>query len=113
MICIKGKIVIVLDIQILLNHKSINGKSQSNKLNFDMNMKDFLSTLELNFNQIRLDEIIVNLKIPDLDNNEWLLRETENFCKDRAVYNAILESIHIILKIFTHSFSLSRCCSAA
>ena len=25
-----------------------------------------------------------------------MLRETENFCKDRAVYNAILESIHII-----------------
>ena len=64
LICIKGKIVIVLDIQILLNHKSINGKSQSNKLNFDMNMKDFLSTLELNFNQIRLDKIIVNLIKP-------------------------------------------------
>ena len=64
LICIKGKIIIVLDIQILLNHKSINGKSQSNKLNFDMNMKDFLSTLELNFNQIRLDKIIVNLIKP-------------------------------------------------
>jgi len=42
------------------------------------------------------NEIIDSFKIPDLDNNEWLLRETENFCKDRAVYNAILESIHII-----------------
>ena len=27
---------------------------------------------------------------------EWLLNETESFCKDKAVYNAILESIHII-----------------
>lgn len=26
----------------------------------------------------------------------WLLHETEKFCKDKAVYNAILESIHII-----------------
>ncbi len=26
----------------------------------------------------------------------WLLNETENFCKDKAVYNAIMESIHII-----------------
>jgi replicative DNA helicase len=42
------------------------------------------------------NELIDSFKIPDLDNNEWLLRETENFCKDRAVYNAILESIHII-----------------
>tara|TARA_R110002012_G_scaffold145090_1_gene303388 strand:+ start:674 stop:2089 length:1416 start_codon:yes stop_codon:yes gene_type:complete len=43
-----------------------------------------------------LNDTISDLRIPDLDNNEWLLRETENFCKDRAVYNAILESIHII-----------------
>ena len=43
-----------------------------------------------------LNDTIDNLRVPDLDNNEWLLKETENFCKDRAVYNAILESIHII-----------------
>ena len=29
-------------------------------------------------------------------NNDWLITETENFCKDKAVYNAIMESIHII-----------------
>lgn len=28
-------------------------------------------------------------------NQEWLLTETENFCKDKAVYNAILASIKI------------------
>ena len=27
---------------------------------------------------------------------EWIMKESENFCKDKAVYNAILESIHII-----------------
>ena len=27
---------------------------------------------------------------------QWLFDETENFCKDKAVYNAIMESIHII-----------------
>ena len=64
LICIKNKIFIIADIQILLNHKSINGKSQSNKLNFDMNMKNFLSTLEIDLNQIRLDKIIVNLIKP-------------------------------------------------
>jgi len=29
-------------------------------------------------------------------NREWLLDETEKFCKDKAVYNAIMESIEII-----------------
>jgi len=29
-------------------------------------------------------------------NNDWLITETEKFCKDKAVYNAIMESIHII-----------------
>ena len=29
-------------------------------------------------------------------NLEWLLNETEIFCKEKAVYNAIMESIHII-----------------
>ena len=27
---------------------------------------------------------------------EWLIDKTETFCKDKAIYNAILESIHII-----------------
>jgi len=29
-------------------------------------------------------------------NQEWLLNETEKFCKDKAVYNAIVQSIQII-----------------
>ena len=29
-------------------------------------------------------------------NEEWLIGQTEKFCKDRAVYNAILKSIQII-----------------
>ena len=30
------------------------------------------------------------------DDEDWLVDETEKFCKDRALYNAILESIQII-----------------
>lgn len=30
------------------------------------------------------------------DNDEWLVENSEKFCKDRAVYNAILDSISII-----------------
>ena len=37
--------------------------------------------------------------LEEIDNNEkWLLDETEKFCKDKAVYNAIMESIEIIDK---------------
>jgi len=32
----------------------------------------------------------------DKPNEKWLLTETEKFCKDKAVYNAILKSISII-----------------
>ncbi len=32
----------------------------------------------------------------DVTNRDWLVSSTEKFCKDRAVYNAILDSIRII-----------------
>lgn len=39
--------------------------------------------------------IVENLST-DKPNEEWLITSTEKFCKDRAVYNAILDSIKII-----------------
>ena len=39
---------------------------------------------------------IESFNIDDKTDQEWLIDETENFCKERAVYNAIMESIHII-----------------
>jgi hypothetical protein len=39
--------------------------------------------------------LIQDLKQQDI-NEEWLLNETEKFCKKKAVYNAILDSIGII-----------------
>jgi len=41
-------------------------------------------------------ENILNSMGDECQNIDWLLEETENFCKDKAVYNAIMESIHII-----------------
>ena len=43
----------------------------------------------------------INEKLTHLDdsldvNDKWLLEETEKFCKDKAVYNAIMQSIQII-----------------
>ena len=44
-----------------------------------------------------ISELLGNLeKKETLPDHDWLINETENFCKDKAVYNAIMESIHII-----------------
>jgi len=40
-----------------------------------------------------VDDISQDHKDPDLT---WITEETERFCKDKAIYNAIMESIHII-----------------
>lgn len=44
---------------------------------------------------IRTNEIVSALIKTDT-NQEWLITETEKFCKDKAVYNAIVQSIQII-----------------
>ena len=43
----------------------------------------------------RVQEIVGSLASIET-NKEWLLHETEKFCKDKAVYNAIVQSIQII-----------------
>ena len=48
---------------------------------------EYKGVIELMDNLEKKDEL------PDFD---WLVTETETFCKDKAVYNAIMESIHII-----------------
>ncbi len=40
-------------------------------------------------------ELLENLGEPE-QNREWLIQRTEQFCKDKAIYNAIKESIGII-----------------
>lgn len=41
-------------------------------------------------------ELVRELDIFEKPNQDWLLDETEKFCKDKAVYNAILQSIGIM-----------------
>ena len=41
-------------------------------------------------------KIVQNLTIEEQVQKEWLLDQTETFCQEKAVYNAIMESIHII-----------------
>lgn len=42
----------------------------------------------------RLDSLVADKDIPVSD--EWLLDQTEKFCQDKAVYNAVLQSINIL-----------------
>lgn len=44
----------------------------------------------------KIVEYIPELKADKDTDIEWLLDQTEKYCQDRAVYNAIMESIHII-----------------
>ena len=41
-------------------------------------------------------EILPNIFTPEKENLEWLIDRTEKWCQDRAVYNAIMESIQVI-----------------
>lgn len=43
-----------------------------------------------------ISNLVDTMKDESNNNFDWLVDETEKFCKDRSVYNAILESIHII-----------------
>ena len=43
----------------------------------------------------RMSEVVTSLTFAEI-NKDWMLNETEKFCKDKAVYNAIVESIQII-----------------
>src|SRR5210317_2125915 len=41
-------------------------------------------------------EILPNIFTPEAENLEWLIDRTEKWCQDRAVYNAVMESITVI-----------------
>ena len=41
-------------------------------------------------------ELLPNIFSPEPENLEWLIERTEKWCQDRAVFNAVMESISII-----------------
>ena len=41
-------------------------------------------------------ELLPNIFTPEPENLEWLIERTEKWCQDRAVFNAVMESISII-----------------
>jgi len=50
----------------------------------------------LNEEEYKSSSGLINSFVSNDANLDWLAVETEKFCKDKAVYNAIMESIHII-----------------
>lgn len=69
-----------------------NAKPSVESLLIDLGKRDDLSETE--FKSIR--EIIKSFKTHDAPDIQWLLDNTENFCKEKALYNGIMESIQII-----------------
>lgn len=56
-------------------------------------------TLEESLNHEDREEVINELEELKVDKNndlKWLVDQTEQFCQDRAIHNAILDSIHIL-----------------
>ena len=41
-------------------------------------------------------DLVANLSHEPIKNRDWLIEKSEKFCRDRAIYNAILDSIKII-----------------
>jgi replicative DNA helicase len=55
-----------------------------------------LGNHNLRDDQIRSLEEYINKLVTVTDNTDWLMDKTEKFCKQRAVYNAIIDSFEII-----------------
>ena len=55
-----------------------------------------LQKVSFNEEQFKAANAYLDELKPSKVNLEWLLNETEKWCKDKAIYNAVLSGIHII-----------------
>jgi replicative DNA helicase len=69
-----------------------NNKPSVESLLVDLGKYDTLNETE--FKRIR--ETVKSFKTHEVAEPQWLLDNTENFCKEKALYNGIMESIQII-----------------
>jgi len=69
-----------------------NGLPTREALHIALDERDDLSSTAFEESEALVNSLVKE----DNTNDEWLLTETEKFCKDKAVYNAIMESIAII-----------------
>ena len=70
---------------------SYNGVPTKDVLKITLDSRKDLNDEEFN-SCVEIVESLINKE----ENEDWLVEQTEKFCKDRAVYNAIMESIQII-----------------
>jgi len=72
--------------------KKYNSAPTKEALLIDVNNIEGLSDEQF----VNAKEIITKLDEPTGNDIEWLVDQTEKFCQDKAIYNAIMESIKII-----------------
>jgi replicative DNA helicase len=61
-------------------------------LEIDLQKRKDLNETEYN----RIVDVIKSLNPQEVD-LDWLINTTEKFCKDRAIHNAVLDGLHIIV----------------
>jgi len=81
----------ILAAQIVAFFNEYNKPATKDVLQIEVGNRKDLTDKELT----ELQEFITKLEHEPV-NDDWMLQHTEKFCKDRAVYNAILNSISII-----------------
>ena len=64
----------------------------SNVLLIELQNSEYSNRSDVN----EIYQTITNLEQADNSDEDWLLESTETWCKDRAVHNAVMESISII-----------------
>ena len=79
--------------QIVEFFSEYNASPTPETLAIDLNEKRGITETEFKDIQETLNQISSNAPAPDAD---WLVDTTEKFCKDRAVFNAVRESIAIL-----------------
>jgi replicative DNA helicase len=87
-----GKIDRVIFSEISSFYEKYSASPTKDAINIQLNKRKDLNENEFKTTIDYLDAFSVDENI----NQDWLRDETEEFCKDKAVYNAIMESINII-----------------
>ena len=85
--------------KILFNHIRNYSEKFHNKPTFEAVFIEIANDKTINeSNAEAIDELFGELKSSDVENSDvdWLVETTESFCKDKALTNAIMESISII-----------------
>ena len=77
--------------------KTIGSYVEKYKINPELEALSLdLQKVSFNEEQFKAANAYLDELKPSKVNLEWLLDETEKWCKDRAIYNAVLSGIHII-----------------